>query len=360
MGTHKSVSCNPVYCNNMKFEAITIKDIAKVLGLSTSTVSRALRDSYEISPETKARVLEYARENNYRPNPIALSLKEKRSSSIGVLVSEIANSFFSQAINGIESVAQEKGYNVVIAQSKEDFNREVSAMQYLASRSVDGILLSVSSNTNDFSTINDLYGRGMPVVCFDRVVDSLETHKVIVDNFTAAYNATMHLIINGYKRIGCIASSSFLSMTTERVDGYKKALTDKKIQVDDTLIAYCPHGGMIYEEVEQVLTNFLQSNNRPDAVMACSDKITTNIMRYCKHEKIVIPSSMGLIGFSNLDLTELLSPSLSVVRQPAYEMGKRAAELLISMIESKRPVTDFERVVLPAELLQRESSAKRK
>lgn len=129
----------------MKFEAITIKDIAKTLGLSTSTVSRALRDSYEISPETKLKVLEYAREMNYRPNPIALSLKEKRSSSIGVLVCEIANSFFSQAINGIESVAQQKGYNVIIAQSKEDFNREVSALNYLSSRSVDGILLSVSS-----------------------------------------------------------------------------------------------------------------------------------------------------------------------------------------------------------------------
>jgi LacI family transcriptional regulator len=338
----------------MKFEAITIKDIAKTLGLSTSTVSRALRDSYEISPETKARVIEYARKMNYRPNPIALSLKEKRSSSIGVLVSEIANSFFSQAINGIESVAQQKGYNVVIAQSKEDFNREVSALNYLASRSVDGILLSVSSETSDFSS------KGMPLVCFDRVVEIIDTHKVIVDNFMAAYNATNHLIKNGYKKIVCIANASLLSISRERVEGFKKAMTDKKMPFDEKSIYYCPHGGLIYEEVEQVMNQLLKSKNKPDAVIACSDKITTNVMRYCNQKKVAIPESLALIGFSNLDFTELLSPSLSVVRQPAYEMGKKAAELLITMIESKRPVLDFETVILPAELMQRSSSAKRK
>jgi DNA-binding LacI/PurR family transcriptional regulator len=344
----------------MKFEAITIKDIAKTLGLSTSTVSRALRDSYEISPETKARVIEYAREMNYRPNPIALSLKEKRSSSIGVLVSEIANSFFSQAINGIESVAQQKGYNVVIAQSKEDFNREVSALNYLASRSVDGILLSVSSETSDFSTINGLYSKGMPIVCFDRVVESINTHKVIVDNFMAAYNATNHIIKNGYKKIVCIANASLLSISRERVEGFKKAMTDKKIPFDEKSVYYCPHGGLIYDEVDQVMNHLLKSKNKPDAIIACSDKITTNIMRYCNQKKVSVPESLALIGFSNLDFTELFSPSLSVVRQPAYEMGKKAAELLITMIESKRPVLDFETVILPAELIQRSSSAKRK
>lgn len=342
----------------MKFEAITIKDIAKTLGLSTSTVSRALRDSYEISPETKARVLEYARKMNYRPNPIALSLKEKRSSSIGVLVSEIANSFFSQAINGIESVAQEKGYNVVIAQSKEDFDREVSALQYLASRSVDGILLSVSSNTSDFSVIKGLYEKGMPMVSFDRTVDDLNTHKVIVDNFTSAYNATIHLIRNGFKKIACITGSALLSISKERVEGYKKALTDALLPFDESMIAYCLNGGMIYEEVEEALKQLLQSPNKPDAIFACSDKITTSTMKYCQQNKIIIPDEIGLIGYSNLDLTELLSPSLSVVRQPAYEMGRKAAELLLSMIESKRPVTEFELITLPSEILQRASSTK--
>src|ERR1700733_4421514 len=185
----------------MKFEAVTIKDIAKALGLSTSTVSRALRDSYEISPETKQVVLEYARQINYRPNPIALSLKEKRSRSIGVIVSEIAKSFFSQIINGIESIAYSKGYNVIISQSRESYEREVINIDFLSSRSVDGFLISVSTETKDFTHITDLHDKGLPIVCFDRIVEAIGTHKVIVDNYKGAYDATTHLIKNGYKRI---------------------------------------------------------------------------------------------------------------------------------------------------------------
>lgn len=342
----------------MKFEAVTIKDIAKALGLSTSTVSRALRDSYEISPETKEKVLQYARETNYRPNPIALSLKEKRSSSIGVLVSEIANSFFSQVINGIESVAQERGYNVVIAQSKESYEREVSALNYLASRSVDGIILSVSAETYDFSAISNLYNKGMAMVGFDRIAETLQMHKVIVNNKRGAYDATSQLIKNGFKNIACIASSSYLSISKERIQGYLDALQENNIKVNDELIAYCAHGGMLYDEVEVAMKKLMSSTKKPDAIIACSDKITTNAMRYCKKEKIAIPEKLGLIGFSNLDLTELLSPSLSVVRQPAGDMGKKAAELLLSMIESKRAVTEFQTVVLPAEIHERESSIK--
>lgn len=344
----------------MKFEAITIKDIAKVLGLSTSTVSRALRDSYEISPETKEKVLAYAREMNYRPNPIALSLKEKRSSSIGVLVAEIANSFFSQAINGIESVAQENGYNVIIAQSKENFAKEASALNYLASRSVDGIILSVSSETTDFTLIQQMYEKKMPLVFFDRIADSIQTHKVTVDNFKGAYDATIHLIKNGYKNIACIANAPQLSITSERVNGYKAALQKASLSFTEANLVYCNHGGLIYEEVETAMKQLLKQKDKPDAIISCADKITTNVMRYAQKKRINIPENIALIGFSNLDLTDLLSPSLSVVRQPAGEMGKIAAELLIKMIESKRPMSEFQQVVLPAEIFQRSSSAAKK
>jgi LacI family transcriptional regulator len=344
----------------MKFEAITIKDIAKALGLSTSTVSRALRDSYEISPETKERVLLYAKENNYRPNPIALSLKEKRSSSIGVLVCEIANSFFSQAINGIESVAQEKGYNVIIAQSKENFEKEVSSLQYLASRSVDGIIFSVSAETSDFSHVQQLYARGMNMVSFDRVVDFQDIHKVSVDNYKAAYEATTHFIKNGFKNIACVANAAYLSITKERVEGYKNALKDHNIEVNPANIYYCLHGGLNYEEVVGIMDQAIKRKPKIDAVLACSDKITTGIMRYCQQENLAIPNQVGLVGFSNLDLTDLLAPSLTVVRQPAYEMGRIAAELLIKQIESKRPIKQFEDVVIATELHQRASSGKKK
>ncbi|MEO5594726.1 MAG: LacI family DNA-binding transcriptional regulator [Chitinophagaceae bacterium] len=344
----------------MKFEAVTIKDIAKALGLSTSTVSRALRDSYEISPETKQLVLDYARQINYRPNPIALSLKERRSRSIGVIVSEIANSFFSQIINGIESIAYSKGYNVIISQTRESYEREVINMDFLSSRSVDGFLISVSTETKDFTHITDLYERGLPIVFVDRMVESVDTHKVIADNFKGAYDATTHLIKNGYKRIAHLANSEYLSITKERAAGYRQALADAKMEFNDSYLQHCLHGGMIYDEVDKAMNELMNQKHKPDAIFASADKLTTNSMRYCRAKGIIIPDDLAMVGFSNLDLTELLSPSLSVVRQPAFEMGQVSAELLIKTIESKRPVTEFETRVLPAELFIRESSGKKK
>ncbi len=342
----------------MKFEAVTIKDIAKALGLSTSTVSRALRDSYEISPETKKLVIEYSEKINYRPNPIALSLKEKRSRSIGIIVCEIANSFFSQIINGIESIAYDKGYNVIIAQSHESYDREVINVQYLASRSIDGLLVSVSSETQDLTHLKNLHDRGFPMVFFDRIVDEMETHKVIVDNFKGAYDATEHLIKSGYKHIAALAGSEYLSITKERLSGYRKALEDHGMVYDEKYIQHCLHGGMLYNEVENSLNELLKLKKKPDAVIASADKLTTNCLRYFKKRKIKVPDDVALIGFSNLDLTDLLSPSLSVVRQPAFEMGELSTELLIQLIESKRPVKDFERKILPPQLFIRESTSK--
>lgn len=344
----------------MKFEAVTIKDIAKALGLSTSTVSRALRDSYEISPETKQLVLDYARQINYRPNPIALSLKERRSRSIGVIVSEIANSFFSQIINGIESVAYSKGYNVIISQTRESYEREVINMDFLSSRSVDGFLISVSTETKDFTHITDLFDRGLPIVFVDRMVASVDTHKVVADNFKGAYDATTHLIKNGYKRIAHLANSEYLSITKERVAGFRQALADANMEFHECYLQHCLHGGMIYDEVDTAMNTFMALKKKPDAIFASADKLTTNSMRYCRAKDIVIPDDLAMVGFSNLDLTELLSPSLSVVRQPAFEMGAVSAELLIKTIESKRPLTEFETRVIPAELFIRESSGRKK
>src|SRR5918993_4236992 len=207
----------------MKFEAITIKDIARALGLSTSTVSRALRDSYQISPETKKLVLEYAKKINYSPNPIALSLKEKRSRSIGVIVSEIANSFFSQAINGIESIAYDRGYNVIITQTHESYQREVNDLQFLASRSIDGLLISVSSETKDLSHLMELQNRGLPIVFFDRILENIDAHMVMVNNFKGSFDATTHLVNNGYRHIAHLANSESLSITKERIAGYREA-----------------------------------------------------------------------------------------------------------------------------------------
>ncbi|MFT4155446.1 LacI family DNA-binding transcriptional regulator [Parafilimonas sp.] len=344
----------------MKYEAAKLKDISKALGLSVSTISRALNDSYEISEKTKKIVREYAEKINYRPNPVAVSLREKRSRSIGVIIAEIANSFFSQMINGVESVAHAKGYNVIITQSLESYERELSNLEFLASRSIDGCLISVSTETKNFDHITRLHKVGFPFVCFDRIIDDIKTHKVSIDNFKGAYDATAALIKSGFKRIAMLGNAEHLSITQERLSGYKQALTDAGLVFEDSLIRYCLHGGMIYDEVEQAMNELMGLRKKPDTFFAASDKLTTNFVRYCKAKKINIPNKLGLVGFSNLDLTDLLSPALSVIRQPAFEMGKNAAELLIKLIEAKRPPADFENRVLPPELLIRGSSKKRK
>lgn len=340
----------------MKFEAVTIKDIAQALHLSTSTVSRALRDSYEISEETKQLVKEYARKINYRPNPIALSLKERRSRSIGVIVCEIANSFFSQIINGIESIAYDRGYNVIISQSHESYEREVLDLNYLASRSIDGLLISVSTETKDVEHLKSLHDKGFPIVFFDRVVHDIKTHKVIADNFSGAYQATDHLVKNGYRRIANIAISSYSSITQDRVAGYQQALKDNGIAFRKNYVKYCAHGGLIYAELEQALGQLMKLPQKPDAILASSDKLTTGSLRYFSKNKIRVPEDIALAGFSNSELTELLHPPLTVIKQPAFEMGQTATELLLQLIESKRPVRQFETRMLPTELFIRSSS----
>lgn len=340
------------------YEAITIKDIAKALGLSTSTVSRALRGSYEISPETKKLVIEYAEKFNYRPNPIALSLKERRSRSIGVVVCEIANNFFSQAINGIESIAYNRGYHVIISQSHESYDREVVNVEHLSSRSVDGLLVSLSTETFDIEHFRRLHEKGLPIVFFDRVTEAIDTYKVVVDNYKGAYDATAHLIKAGYKRIAHISSAPNLSITRERLDGYKHALADNGLPVSDAYIKYCNHGGMIVAELEDAIKELMQLKQKPDAVFCAGDKITLGCISSLKASGISIPGDVGLVGFTNSALVELIEPSLTAVKQPAFEMGQVATELLIKLIESKRPITEFETVTLQTELFARNSSKK--
>jgi LacI family transcriptional regulator len=342
----------------MKFETVTIKDIAKALGFSTSTVSRALRDSHEISEETKKLVLAYAEEVNYRPNPVAQNLKDRRSKSIGVVVSEIANSFFSQIINGIESVAYEHGYHVIITQTHESLEREINAMNYLASRSVDGILISLSSETESIGHLSKLHQMGMPFVFFDRVTDKINTYNITSDNYRGAYDATVHLIQNGFKKIAFLGSAAHLSIIKERLAGYEAALKDHDVKLNTSLVKYCDHGGLLYQEVEEQMDKLFKLKVKPDAVLACSDKITTNVFRYCKTNKIKIPAQLGLIGFSNLDLTEYLEPSLSIIRQQAFEMGENAASLMIHLLESKRPIYQYDSRVLQPQLFIRNSSVR--
>jgi LacI family transcriptional regulator, galactose operon repressor len=341
----------------MRFDTVTIKDIAKALNFSTSTVSRALRGSYEISAETKKLVLEYAEKINYRPNPIALSLKERRSRSIGVVVSEIANNFFSQAINGIESIAYNRGYHVIITQSHESAEREKVNVEHHASRSVDGLLISLSNETIDISYLKELHEKGLPIVFFDRITDEIDTHKVTANNYLGALHATEHLIFQGFKRIAHITNSPSLSITEERLNGYKEALRKHNIPFNESLVKYCRHGGMILEEIKEAVEELFKGKTKPDAVFAASDRITTLCFRVLKNLKP--KKNIGLTGFTNTKVGDLFDPPLTVVRQPAFDIGQAAIELLIQMIESKRPVTEFETKILDTELIIRESSLRK-
>ncbi len=342
----------------MKFKAITIKDIAKALGISVSSVSRALRDSYEISEPTKKKVREYANQHNYRPNPIALSLKERKTRSIGVVFPEIANTFFSQVIDGIESVAYKRNYNVIITQSKESADREDMILHYLTSRSIDGLIISVSANNTDSRVIKNLHAEGVPIVFVDRIFDDIDTHKVIVDNQEAAYQATSHLIQNGYKNIAAIGNNKNLSITLERLEGYKKALNKNNLHIPDYFIQYCEHGGLVIEEVKKAIDNLLKPAKKPDALVLLSDRITTESFKYLQSKGIKIPDKIGLIGFNNSAFAEMLTPSLSTIQQPAFQMGETAALQILEIIESKRPVTRFEIIVLPPTIIERQSSKK--
>ena len=341
----------------MRFDNVTIKDIAKALNFSTSTVSRALRGSYEISTETKKLVTEYAEKINYRPNPVALSLKERRSQAIGVVVSEIANTFFSEAINGIESIAYNRGYHVIITQSHESEEREKVNVMHLASRSVDGLLISLSSGTVDLTYLKELYEKGFPIVFFDRITDEINTHKVTANNYLGAFQATEHLIYQGFKKIAHITSAPYLSITKERLQGYKEAHEKHHIPFNESLIKHCNHGGMIIEEVEDAITELFKGKSKPDAIFTASDRITTVCFATLKHLKQ--KKDVGFAGFSNTKVGELFDPPMTVVVQPAFEIGQTATEMLIQMIESKRPVTEFETKILDTKLIIRESSMKK-
>ena len=342
----------------MKLDQITLKDIARALDLSIATVSRALRDSYKINPVTKQKVLDYATSHNYRPNLMAQSLKNKKSRTLGVIISSVPNNFFAEVINGIESVASKKDYHVIITQSQESCEKEIKNTEHLAWKSVDGLLISLSTETEDITHFKKLHASGMPFVFFDRITNDIKTHVVVVDNCGGAKNATQHLINEGCKRIAHVTSSPNISITQERLEGYYQALKSNNFAVNENYIKYCQHGGMNREEIENAIDELLALEIPPDALFAASDRLTIGSFSILKSRNIQIPDTIALAGFCNFSSPELFCPSLTTVRQPAFEMGKAAAELLIELIEAKRPPSSFKRIELPIELQIRSSTAK--
>lgn len=338
----------------MAFENYTIKDIAKALNLSASTVSRALRDSYEISAETKAIVQAYAEKINYKANPIARGLKERKSYSIGIIVSEIANNFFSQVIDGIESVAYSKDYQVVISQTHESASRERLNVEHLYARSTDGLLMALSAETTDLSYLENLLKKGFPIVFFDRVPEQTICHRVIADNKQSGYQAVHYLAKRGCRRIAHLTSAQNLSITRERLEGYKMGLLSSGLDFDQKLVKYCRYGGLHQDEIDTAVAELATEDY--DAIFISGDKLTTGYLTAMNERAGRDAHNIAIVGFTNSKVVSIFSPTITAIRQPAFEMGKRAAELLIQQIEAKHPVVDFETVVLPTVIIEKNSS----
>ncbi|MFN8346901.1 MAG: LacI family DNA-binding transcriptional regulator [Spirosomataceae bacterium] len=331
----------------------TIKDIARELNLSTSTVSRALRDSYEIGVDTKKRVLELAQRLDYTPDPVALSLLSSHSHDIGVIVPDISNPFFAIVIAGIEDVAFAQGYHVVIYQSHDDYEREVLNVKHIYNRRKDGFLVAVATGTKDFSHFQTLHDRGFPLVFFDRICEDIDTHKVAVDDFEGAYKATEHLIQQGCQRIVHISGPKHLLISRRRLQGYHAALSDYGLFTNEDFILSSEYDSNNALEVARTL---IKSDLKPDGIFASSDNIAIGCHAAIIEAGLSMPEDIALIGFSDLPMAALLNPPLSSVVQPAFEMGRSAAELLITLIQNKKKDTKPITTVLKTKLIIRKSS----
>jgi len=335
---------------------VTIKDIAERLKISVSTVSRALRGSADISDETRRMVLSLAEELQYSPNPIALSLRDKKTKVIGVIVQEIANNYCSAVIAGIEDIAFKMGYNVLISQSHEKINLEVLNTRLLASRRVDGLLITISNETSNVDHLKEMIARGIPVVMFDRISDGLQTHKVVVDDYKGAFDATSHLIEQGYKRIAHLTISKQLAITQNRLNGYLDALKAHKIPVRNEWIVYCD-----FDEanMKNEVRKLLSIKKRPNAIFSSVERLSMVSVKVLKDMKLKVPADVALAGFADNPLSRYLNPSLTAVCQPTFSIGQNATELLIELIESKKAEEKYTTIKLKTTLDVQESSAKK-
>ena len=347
---------------------ITLKQIAKELDVSISTVSKALRNSIEISEDTRQKVQAFAKLYNYRPNNIALSLKNRKTKTIGIIIPEIVHHFFSKVITGIELVANKRGYNVIVGLSNESFDKEVINMQMLANGSIDGFILSIAKETlqqQDYHHFTETINQGMPIVMFDRVVKEIPCDKVIVDDVKGAKKAVDKLISNGCKNIAIITTKDYVSVGKLRTQGYLEALEDHKInpkaslilKIEDKLMSD-DHLDKLEKEVEQLF----QSNHRIDGVFAVNELYAVTAIKVARKLGLKIPESLQVVSFSDGVLSKHSTPSLTTVSQHGQEIGEKAADLLINRLEAEEVDYDdeteevYETVVIETNLIEREST----
>jgi DNA-binding LacI/PurR family transcriptional regulator len=338
----------------MRNAQATIRDIAIKLNISISTVSRALRGAPDVNPSTKKAVLEIAEKLNYEPNRIAQSLRIKQTKTVGVIVPEINMHFFSSAISGIQEYCAEHGYSIMICQSMETIETEKSNIHMLVSNRVDGLLISLSTQTKNIDHLKQLVDKNIPIVLFDRVSDELNVSKVIVDDHDGAHKAVTHLVNTGCKRIAYLGGPEDFYISRQREQGYADALREHNLPVSAELMLHCQD---LHQDVVSAVQKLLDLKEPVDAIFCMNDPIAITAMQVIKEKKIKIPGQISIVGFTNEPVSSFIEPSLTTVSQPAHEMGKAAAKIFIDQLNQKKefkPVTK----VLKTELIVRNSTRK--
>jgi LacI family transcriptional regulator len=331
-----------------------LKMLSEELNVSVSTVSKALRNSYEIGNETKKRVLETAEKMGYRPNPYAGFLRHHRSKTIALVIPELTNNFFIQAISGAETIAHEKDYHLLIYNTHDDFKLEESIIKDLQNGRVEGVIMSLSGTTTTYDHLNELILSNTPIVFFDRICHEIETAKISTDDFTSGFNATEHLIQNGCRDIAYLSVSETISIDNKRAQGYLEALNKHNIPINRSRIIKCGNDEKNnYKKIKQLL----QSSKKPDGIFSSVEKLAITAYSVCNDLKIKIPDKVKIISFSNLHAATLLNPSLTSIVQPAFEMGKQAAIILFKHLGKKRAFIPNENIVIKSELVKRNSTA---
>lgn len=336
---------------------ITLKHIARELEVSISTVSKALKNSEEISRDTKEKVQAFAKLYNYRPNNIAISLKNKRTRNIGVIIPDIVHHFFTTVFRGIEKYANSRGYNVIICVSDESFDKEVINMEMLANGSIDGFIMSLSAETqqkNDFNHLKEVTEQGIPLVLFDRVTDEIECDKVVINDKEVAYAAVQKMIDSGSRKIALVTTDSYFNVSKKRAEGYKKALADNDIPFNEKFVLTLP-----YQEIDNAHIKRFFTENDIDAVLCVNEVFAIHCMGAVQSLGMRIPDDVSFVGFTDGLLSRYFVPSLTTVAQHGEQMGEMAAQMLIEKIETEIDEDEEETYrteIIEATLLERDST----
>lgn len=339
----------------MKNAPVTIKDIARSLNISISTVSRALRGMPEIHPDTRQAVIRLAEELDYQPNQLAKNLAKSRTRTIGVIVPNLSYYFFSSLLNSIEEAAVQAGYSLLICQSNESSLREKMHIQNLMRSQVEGFIISLPRDTSNCEHVERLVNKNVPLVLVDRHTDKLKVSKVIVDNYEAAYKVTEHLIENGCRRIACLAGPPQLLLSNQRIDGYRAALLSHDLPPNDQYIFHCD-----YTQEDTLMQTLVMMNlpQPPDGLLTISDRIAYPAIYALKQRGIRIPYDLAIASFNNEPISAFLSPALTSVSQPIQQMGVETVRLLLKQIDSGDELVNPETVVMDTQLVVRESSTR--